>query len=112
MKTEVESVLRDMMTAAPDAVVTVRHAASGTSFDGLRTPLTAEHEIGARGHLQMIDGAVRVLVSALGTPAPAAGDRLEIVQSEVSGSESCVVVSVRYDQVRATVLIMYGPQYG
>jgi hypothetical protein len=92
------------------AKVSIRH--EGNVFEGLRTTLTQEEVLSGYGSHQKATGAVRLAVDELKQTHPIAGDLIEIKEAGVGEWLQRVVVMPRYDQMRATVKLEYGEQYG
>jgi len=104
----------------PAATVNVRHQDSGAVYSGVRSSLDTSQEIGNMGAIQGASmgaiqgavGAVRFLVSEFIKPYPKAGDIIEVSEQSDGEQTTRVIISVRYDQARATARIDYGEENG
>jgi hypothetical protein len=96
--------------AFSDAKISVR--TGGREYDGLRTTTEGRDTAGGMGAIQGASGAVRLRVSELSLPYPAAGDAIEVKEQSGNDWQSRVVLSARYDQLGATVRLDYGEKYG
>ena len=63
------------------------------------------------GAIQGADGAVRLIVGELTQPYPKAGDIIEIRENTSGDWLKRLVLTVRYDQARASMRIDYGAEY-
>jgi hypothetical protein len=101
-----------MRAACPQANVNMRHERTGGVYSGIRAALSVDQTINGMGATQQATGAVRLDCSELQEPHPKAGDKVAVAESEQAGFVDRVVTAARYDQMRATVRIEYGEQYG
>jgi len=107
---DIQSAIRGMRSELPCATVAVRHKESGATYSGIRSTLEANNVAGSMGAIQGADGAVRLIVDELTLPYPKAGDIIEV--QETSGDWlKRLVLTVRYDQARASMRIDYGAEY-
>ena len=98
-------------TIAVGAVVSVRFGAF--EFTMIKTPLAQEESSHSYGSKQAATAAAgRASVDELPKVQPKSGDLIQ-VQEEAGGAWLVrIVTATRLDQMRATVKIEYGEQYG
>ena len=107
----VSNAISGMRSALPCATVSIRHKDSGATYSGVRSTLEANNVAGSMGAIQGADGAVRLIVSELTQPYPKAGDIIEIQENMSGDWLKRLVLTVRYDQARASMRIDYGAEY-
>ena len=110
LTTDIQSAIRGMRSELSRATVAVRHKQSGATYSGIPSTLEANNVVGSMGAIQGADGAVRLILSELIRPYPKAGDIIQ-VQEENGEWLKRLVLTVRYDQARASMRIDYGAEY-
>jgi|SaaInl8_200m_RNA_FD_contig_21_1873878_length_815_multi_5_in_0_out_0_1 hypothetical protein len=105
----VETSFRAIRSASPGSTVQARYKA--TSAIGIRGALETEEVVGELGNQSIVTSGARFLVSDWKKTPPQEGGVIEIKESANDEWYSRVILSVRYDQMRATMFVGYGSEF-
>jgi hypothetical protein len=82
------------------------------TFQGIRTAVDGTQAAAAMNQTDGAAGAVRLNCGDMDIPHPKPGDEIEVTEPSDTAAKKRSVLSMRYDQVGACVLMTYGERYG
>ena len=110
-----QSMVRTQFVAARDGAflsARVQVVRGMESYYGIRTPVDGNEAAAGMNQTAQVTGAVRLNCADMTVPHMRAGDEVEVIEPTDTVAQKRAVLSMRYDQVGACVLMTYGERYG
>ena len=111
MSGNIAAAMRAFMAREKELIVKAEYSRAGQPHvvTGVRSDLTRTAEVDGGGIHRMAKGGLRVLVADLGKAPPEVADPITIADG--GAAKQFQIVDLRYDNLRASLVIQYGDKY-